>query len=237
MSCVPWACGIRHFNVARSYGLAEDFLGVWLRLRDLSPSATVVSSKWGYIYAARWRADADVHEVKNHSLATLRRQIGESRQRLGEYLDLYQIHSVTPESDVLDDTAVLNELALSRTVPSPSATTIPSPHRGWTSFALRRRGLEWGWTRWRSRRRLPARGPTWYSAVPPPLISFTRSSVRSPASPCGSSVPRSGRSDTYPRHSGLGQRRSVERSSWLMSRSCTQKRHLRRQSIVVEANQ
>jgi len=106
-----WARGIRYFDAARSYGRAEDFLGSWLRLRDLPPADVGVGSKWGYTYVAGWRADADVHEVKDHSLDTLRRQIGESRDRLGEHLDLYQIHSATIESAVLDDDAVLDELA------------------------------------------------------------------------------------------------------------------------------
>ena len=106
-----WAHGIRYFDAARSYGRAEDFLGSWLRLRDLPPAAVVVGSKWGYTYTAGWRADAAVHEVKDHSLATLRRQIGESRARLGKHLDLYQIHSATLEGGVLDDAAVLDELA------------------------------------------------------------------------------------------------------------------------------
>jgi aryl-alcohol dehydrogenase-like predicted oxidoreductase len=106
-----WASGVRYFDAARSYGRAEDFLGSWLRLRDLPPAAVVVGSKWGYVYTAGWRADAEVHEVKDHSLATLRRQIGESRERLGEHLDLYQIHSATLESGVLDDDDVLDELA------------------------------------------------------------------------------------------------------------------------------
>jgi aryl-alcohol dehydrogenase-like predicted oxidoreductase len=106
-----WARGIRYFDAARSYGRAEDFLGSWLRLRDLPPASVDVGSKWGYTYVAGWRADADVHEVKDHSLDTLRRQIGESRDRLGEHLDLYQIHSATIESGVLYDDAVLDELA------------------------------------------------------------------------------------------------------------------------------
>src|SRR5207247_11380754 len=38
------------------------------------------------------------------------RQIEAGRALLGEYLDLYQIHSATLESGVLDDHAVLTEL-------------------------------------------------------------------------------------------------------------------------------
>ena len=43
--------------------------------------------------------------------AVLRRQFAESRELLGEHLDLYQIHSATLESGVLDNRAVLDELA------------------------------------------------------------------------------------------------------------------------------
>lgn len=103
--------GIRYFDVARSYGRAEDFLRSWLQERDLSPRDVVIGSKWGYTYTAGWRVDADVHEVKEHSLSNLQRQWSESRERLGSCLDLYQIHSATLESGVLENQAVLAELA------------------------------------------------------------------------------------------------------------------------------
>ena len=106
--------GIRYFDAARSYGFAERFLASWLRQRALPPDAVTVGSKWGYTYVGGWRVDARVHEVKDHSLAALRRQIEESRAILGEYLDLYQIHSATLESGVLGDDAVLSELSALR---------------------------------------------------------------------------------------------------------------------------
>jgi len=106
--------GIRYFDAARSYGFAERFLASWLRQRGLPPKAVTVGSKWGYTYVGDWQVDARVHEVKDHSLAALRRQIEESRAILGEYLDLYQIHSATLESGVLDDHAVLSELTALR---------------------------------------------------------------------------------------------------------------------------
>ena len=102
--------GIRYFDAARSYGFAERFLASWLHHRGLTPAELTVGSKWGYTYVGDWQVDARVHEVKDHSLAALRRQFAESRALLGEYLDLYQIHSATLESGVLDDHAVLAEL-------------------------------------------------------------------------------------------------------------------------------
>ena len=69
-----------------------------------------VGSKWGYTYTADWRVDADPAEVKDLAAATLRRQLAESRALLGRHLRLYQIHSATRESGVLEDREVLEEL-------------------------------------------------------------------------------------------------------------------------------
>lgn len=106
-----WQGGVRYFDVARSYGRAEQFLHSWLTRKGLAPGTVTVGSKWGYTYTAGWRADAEQHEVKDHSVATLRRQREESLAALGEHLRLYQIHSATLDSGVLDDAAVLDELA------------------------------------------------------------------------------------------------------------------------------
>lgn len=106
-----WAAGIRYFDAARSYGRAEAFLGSWLTSRQIPPEQVTVGSKWGYTYTAGWQIEADAHEIKEHSLPVLQRQIGESRELLGAYLDLYQIHSATLDSGVLSNQAVLAELA------------------------------------------------------------------------------------------------------------------------------
>ncbi|WPB77161.1 aldo/keto reductase [Archangium violaceum] len=102
--------GLRYFDAARSYGHAEAFLASWLKARGLHPEDVVAGSKWGYTYTADWRVDAERHEVKDHSLPTLHRQWGESQTLLGPWLRLYQIHSATFESGVLEDTGVREEL-------------------------------------------------------------------------------------------------------------------------------
>jgi aryl-alcohol dehydrogenase-like predicted oxidoreductase len=106
-----WATGIRYFDAARSYGRAEAFLASWLASRSIAPGAVVVGSKWGYIYTAGWQVQADKHEVKDHSLPVLLRQLAESRTLLGPHLKLYQIHSATLDSGVLENQPVLEELA------------------------------------------------------------------------------------------------------------------------------
>jgi aryl-alcohol dehydrogenase-like predicted oxidoreductase len=106
-----YAQGVRYVDVARSYGRAEEFLAGWLGPgRDYRPDV-VVGSKWGYTYAAGWRVDVEVHETKDHSVATFDRQLAETRALLGERLDLYQIHSVTPDSTALVDAGLHRRLA------------------------------------------------------------------------------------------------------------------------------
>ncbi len=102
------AAGLRHVDTARSYGQAEAFLSKWLEARG--HQNVVVSSKWGYRYTANWQSSAPVHEVKELSLSHLEQQWPESKALLGKALRVYQIHSVTPESGVLDDLDVLRRL-------------------------------------------------------------------------------------------------------------------------------
>jgi aryl-alcohol dehydrogenase-like predicted oxidoreductase len=103
--------GGRYVDAARSYGDAERFLASWLRRRNLPTGTVTIGSKWGYRYTAGWRVEAEVNEVKDHSLEALRTQYAESRRILGDDLALYQIHSATLESGVLADLSVLGELA------------------------------------------------------------------------------------------------------------------------------
>ena len=104
--------GIRYFDCARSYGLSEDFLASWLAKRPGAAEECCVGSKWGYRYTADWRVDTggEPHEVKDHSVGHFLSQKLETVERLGGNLNLYQIHSATLESGVLDDEAVLDAL-------------------------------------------------------------------------------------------------------------------------------
>jgi aryl-alcohol dehydrogenase-like predicted oxidoreductase len=105
-----YAQGVRYVDAARSYGRSEEFLADWLNARpDIDD--VVVGSKWGYTYTAGWSADADTHEVKDHSLAAYERQRAETDAVLGDRLDLYQIHSVTPDSPALTDKELHARLA------------------------------------------------------------------------------------------------------------------------------
>jgi len=106
-----YGAGIRYFDAARSYGRAEEFLASWLRARQIAPGAVTVGSKWGYIYTAGWKVDAQPPEVKDHSVENFRRQAGETMDLLGPWLSLYQIHSATLDTGVLEDRAVLDALA------------------------------------------------------------------------------------------------------------------------------
>ncbi|MFG2575352.1 aldo/keto reductase [Streptomyces sp. NPDC048481] len=105
-----YAQGVRYFDAARSYGRSEEFLADWLKARP-DVADVVVGSKWGYTYTAGWTTDAERHEVKDHGLATYERQRAETAALLGDRLDLYQIHSVTPDSPALTDKELHAKLA------------------------------------------------------------------------------------------------------------------------------
>jgi aryl-alcohol dehydrogenase-like predicted oxidoreductase len=127
-----YASGVRYFDAARSYGRAEEFLGSWLRSREIAPGTVTVGSKWGYVYTAGWEVDAQPPEVKDLSVENHRRQLGESMELIGPWLSLYQIHSATIESGVLEDHAVLDALAELRREGVAVGLTTSGPDQGET---------------------------------------------------------------------------------------------------------
>jgi aryl-alcohol dehydrogenase-like predicted oxidoreductase len=99
--------GIDYVDTARSYGRAEEFLSSWLHRSGARP---FVAGKWGYRYIGEWRMDAAPHEVKDHSLGAFERQWAETRELLGPWIRLYQVHSLTLDSPLWDDRALLRRL-------------------------------------------------------------------------------------------------------------------------------
>ena len=124
-----FASGIRYIDAARSYGMAENFLSTWLKTRNPPKDAITIGSKWGYSYVGSWQLDAPVHEVKDLSIDTLRRQIVESRSLLGNRLQLYEIHSATLESKVLENADVLRELQRLRSSELVIGLTVTGPNQ------------------------------------------------------------------------------------------------------------
>lgn len=101
--------GIRHFDTAPGYGIAEEILLNWIQKE--SPSQICISTKWGYTYTADFKDNPEQHEVKEHSLYVLQNQWEFSKQLL-PYITAYQIHSATLDSGVLDNEEILDHLAL-----------------------------------------------------------------------------------------------------------------------------
>lgn len=106
---LAYARGIRFFDTAPSYGKGEAFLKDWDHLRNHSDA--VLSTKWGYTYVANWQLGYNgSHEIKEHSIEKLLEQWEVSKELIPK-LKVYQIHSATLESGVLENDDVLNALA------------------------------------------------------------------------------------------------------------------------------
>ncbi len=99
--------GVRYFDTAPGYGLAEELLIDWVLFKN-DPTIEV-ATKWGYTYTANFDPKATVHEIKEHSISKLNEQ-WQTSQRLLPNLKIYQIHSATFESGVLENEAVLHRL-------------------------------------------------------------------------------------------------------------------------------
>ena len=101
--------GVRYFDTAPGYGLAEELVLEWLQTKN--DSSIEIATKWGYTYTANFDPNAKTHEVKEHSLAKLNEQWNFSKELL-PHLKVYQIHSATLETRVLENKAVLEQLAI-----------------------------------------------------------------------------------------------------------------------------
>jgi len=100
--------GIRYFDTAPGYGLAEQLLIDWIeekRHKDVE-----IATKWGYTYVANFNPNAIIHEVKEHSLEKLNQQWEQSKSLL-PYLTSYQIHSATFDSGIFKNIEALDRLS------------------------------------------------------------------------------------------------------------------------------
>ena len=101
--------GIRYFDTAPGYGMAESLIMEWLHHKK-KIHEVMVATKWGYTYVANFDPEATIHEIKEHSLAKLQAQWYHSKL-LMPYLKIYQIHSATLETGVLENEAVIDQLS------------------------------------------------------------------------------------------------------------------------------
>jgi aryl-alcohol dehydrogenase-like predicted oxidoreductase len=100
--------GVRYFDTAPGYGLAENLVLEWLHSKN--DKTIQVATKWGYTYVANFDPTAKIHEIKEHSLAKLNEQ-WEISKALLPHLKVYQIHSATLETGVLENKSVIDRLA------------------------------------------------------------------------------------------------------------------------------
>ena len=100
--------GIRYFDTAPGYGLAEQLLLEWVQTKN--DRNIQIATKWGYTYVANFDVNAAVHEIKEHSIEKLKEQWEVSKAFI-PHLRVYQIHSATLETGVLNNDVVLHQLA------------------------------------------------------------------------------------------------------------------------------
>ncbi|WP_366182758.1 aldo/keto reductase [Flavobacterium ovatum] len=105
---IAYKKGIRYYDTAPGYGLAEQLLLDWVKTKN--DPMIEVATKWGYVYTANFDPSATIHEVKDHSLEQLIKQWEVSKELLPNLTTL-QIHSATFDTGVLENEAVLQKLA------------------------------------------------------------------------------------------------------------------------------
>jgi aryl-alcohol dehydrogenase-like predicted oxidoreductase len=102
-----YSLGIRYFDTAPGYGIAEQMIISWLK--EYKHTDVEIATKWGYTYVANFQKNTEIHEIKEHSLNKLLEQWEQSKN-LFPNLSSHQIHSATLESGVLENEQVLQQL-------------------------------------------------------------------------------------------------------------------------------
>ena len=108
IGCVPDAFTRTKFLSPRS-GLLHRFLFASLHLRcifAILECLKIVYDDRGYRYTADWQVETEgdaPHEIKEHTPEHLAAQLELTSKACGEYVKLYQIHSATFESGVLEN--------------------------------------------------------------------------------------------------------------------------------------
>ena len=101
-----WEIGIRYFDSAPSYGVAEERLGKFLRSLTAEQRAEIqIATKFG----EHWDAAREEPFV-DHSFPALRRSLEASLLQLGR-IDFLQLHKTSPEALRSEDVARAWELA------------------------------------------------------------------------------------------------------------------------------
>jgi aryl-alcohol dehydrogenase-like predicted oxidoreductase len=112
-----WLTGIRYFDSAPSYGIAEARLGIFLRSLDLHQRGELrIATKFG----EHWDARRDQPFV-DHSYDALCRSLDHSLQQLGR-IDILQLHKTTPEALRSADLARAWDYAASLGIPLMGAS-------------------------------------------------------------------------------------------------------------------
>ena len=128
--------GIRYYDTAPGYGIAEQIVSEWIKTKN--DNTIEVATKWGYVYKANFELNADIHELKDHTVDQLVKQWEDSKI-LFPNLTTLQIHSATFESGVLENEAVLQKMA---TLKSKQNIRIGISVSGDNQVAILKRALE-----------------------------------------------------------------------------------------------
>jgi len=99
--------GIRYYDTAPGYGIAEKMILNWKKEKE--DVEIEIATKWGYTYIGNLHPNDTEHELKEHSILKLNEQWKQSKALMPQ-LTTYQIHSATFETGVLENKEILQRL-------------------------------------------------------------------------------------------------------------------------------